>query len=75
MAKTAPAKKPPFSKAALTPQALLAKLKAQGLIVDDDELPLNICVRWAFPTKGILVPVSRRSDQVFSAEDDLQRNL
>lgn len=41
MAKTAPVKKPPFSKAALTPQALLAKLKAQGLIITDDDTALK----------------------------------
>ncbi|MFJ4256593.1 Abi family protein [Pseudomonas monteilii] len=41
MAKTAQVIKPPFAKAALTPQALLAKLKTQGLIVHDDETALK----------------------------------
>lgn len=33
--------KPTFGKTALSPQALLAKLKMQGLIVDDDELAIK----------------------------------
>ncbi|MCQ2999118.1 Abi family protein [Pseudomonas syringae] len=41
MAKKALVTKPPFAKAALTPQALLAKLKTQGLIVDDDSIALK----------------------------------
>lgn len=41
MAKKALVTKPPFAKAALTPQALLAKLKAQGLIVNDDSTALK----------------------------------
>jgi abortive infection bacteriophage resistance protein len=41
MAKTPPAAKPPFAKLALTPQALLAKLKGQGLVVDDDATALK----------------------------------
>lgn len=41
MPKTALLKKAPFAKKALTPQALLAKLKSQGLIVRDDSLTLR----------------------------------
>lgn len=36
MAKKAPVTKPSFTKIAFTPQALLAKPKAQGLIANDD---------------------------------------
>ena len=41
MAKKAPVTKPPFAKTAFTPQALLAKLKTQGLIVNDDDIALK----------------------------------
>ena len=41
MAKPATATKLPFAKTAFTPQALLAKLKTQGLIVNDDDIALK----------------------------------
>ncbi|MDR6712307.1 abortive infection bacteriophage resistance protein [Pseudomonas hunanensis] len=41
MAKTALLKKPPFAKNARTPQALLEKLKSQGLIVSNESLALK----------------------------------
>ncbi|MBV4494130.1 Abi family protein [Pseudomonas sp. SWRI12] len=41
MAKKAPVTKTPFAKTAFTPQALLAKLKTQGLIINDDNTALK----------------------------------
>lgn len=41
MAKQANAAKLPFTKTAFTPQALLVKLKTQGLVVDDDDFALK----------------------------------
>lgn len=58
MAKKAPVTKPPFTKVAFTPQALLAKLKTQGLIVNDDNMALKyIAYVGHFRLKGYWYPL------------------
>lgn len=69
MAKKALVTKPSFAKVALTPQALLAKLKAQGLIVNDDSAALKyIAYVGHFRLKGYWYQLQDSAIKNFSAK-------
>lgn len=66
MVKKTPVTKPPFTKGAFTPQALLAKLKTQGLVINDDKIALKyISYVGHFRLKGYWYPLQDAASKNF----------
>lgn len=66
MVRKTPVTKPPFTKSAFTPQALLAKLKTQGLVINDDKIALKyISYVGHFRLKGYWYPLQDAASKNF----------